>query len=97
MCNLHGWSSMSSNVYCDLGPHRRLRSHIRPHLPAASCSTWIFFILNSSHLPTAILSIWLLILAVAIVLLVVAVVAVVLSSLLLTEALVPCIRLRSPW
>ena len=74
-----------------LGPHWRLRSHIRPHLPTATCSPWIFFILNSGHLPTAILSIWLLILPLAIVLLVVVVVAVVLSSLLPTEALVPCI------
>src|SRR3954471_9897012 len=80
-----------------LGPHLSLWPHIWSHLPTASCSRWIFFILDSGHLPTAILSIWLLILALSIVLLVVAAVAVVLSSFLPSEALVPCVRLRSPW
>src|SRR3954469_9930724 len=93
LCNLHGASSISLNVY--LGLHLSLWPHIWSHLPTASCSRWIFFILNSGHLPTAILSIWLLILALAIVLLVVAVVAVVLSSFLPTEALVPRVRLWS--
>src|ERR1041385_6951686 len=74
-----------------LGLHLSLWPHIGFHLTTASCSPWIFFILDSGHLPTAILSIWLLILALAIVLLVVAVVAVVLSSFLPTEALVPCV------
>src|SRR3954462_6252877 len=79
-----------------LGLHLSLWPHIWPHLPTASCSHWIF-ILDSGHLPTAILSIWLLILVLAIILLVLAVVAVVLSSFLLTKALVSCVRLRSPW
>src|ERR1041385_7513989 len=79
-----------------LGLHLSLWPHIRSHLPTASCSPWIFFILDSGHLPTALLCIWQLILAHAIVLLVVAAVAVVLSSFLPTEALVPCVRLRSP-
>src|ERR1041385_3382523 len=80
-----------------LGLHLPRWSHIGLHLPTTSCSPWIFFILDSGHLPTAVLSIWLLILALAIVLLVVVVVAVVLYSFLPTEALVPCVRLRSPW
>src|ERR1041385_112013 len=79
-----------------LGLHLPRWSHIGLHLTTASCSPWIFFILDSGHLPTAILSVWLLILALAIILLVV-VVAVVLSSFLPTEALVPCVRLRGPW
>src|SRR4051812_33072777 len=78
------------------GLHLSLWPHIRSHLPTASYSRWIFFILDSGHLPTAILSIWLLIFALATALLVV-VVAVVLSSFLSTRALVPCVRLRSPW
>src|SRR4051812_9319016 len=74
-----------------LGIHLSLWPHIWSHLPTASCSRWIFFILDSGYLPTAILSIWLLILALAIVLLVVDVVAIVLSSFLPTKALVPCV------
>src|SRR4051812_45111169 len=78
-----------------LGLHLSLWPHIGFHLSTASYSPWVFFILDRGHLPTAILSIWLLILALAIVLLVVVVVVVVLSSFLPTEALVPCVRLRS--
>src|SRR4051812_30836224 len=78
------------------GLHLPLRPHIRPHLPTASCSPWIFLILHSGHLPTAVLSVRLLVLPLASALLVV-VVAVVLSYLLSTETLVTCLRLRSPW
>ena len=82
-----------------LGLHLSLWPHIWSHLPTASCSRWIFFALDSGHLPVAVLGIGLLILALAIVLLVVVVVVVVvvLSSFLPTRALVPCVRLRSPW
>src|SRR4051812_37368017 len=80
-----------------LGLHLPLRPHIRPHLPTASCSPWIFLILHSGHLPAAVLSIRLLVLPLASALLVVVVVvAVVLSSLLPTKTLVTCLRLRSP-
>src|SRR3954464_8085010 len=81
-------------IKCVLGPHLSLWLHIRSHLPTASCSPWILFILDSGHLSTAILGILLLIFALATALLVV---AVVLSSLLPTRAWVPCVRLRSPW
>ena len=77
-----------------IGLHLSWWPHIRLHLLTASCSPWIFFTLDSGHLPTAVLSIWLLIFALAVILLVV--VAIVLSSFLPTEALVPCVRLWSP-
>src|SRR4051812_20171855 len=73
--------------------------HIWLQLPTASSSPWIFFILDSGHLPTAILSIRLLILPLSIVLLIVVIVAsIVLLALLLTEPLVTGLScLRSPW
>src|SRR4051812_10343973 len=80
--------------------HLALRPHIRFHFPTASCSLWIFFILDSGHLPTAILSVWLLILSLAIILLhvgVVGVVPIVLSSFFPAKPLVARLRLRSPW
>src|SRR3954468_7539231 len=81
---------------------RTLWLHVWLRLPTASCSPWIFFILDSGHLPTAILSVWLLILPLAIILLIVVVVVVVvvpivLSSFFPAETLVACFRLRSPW
>src|SRR4051812_130860 len=83
---------------CVLGPHLPCWLHIRPHLPTAPCSPWILVILHSGHLPTAVLGVWLVILALSTFLLVVVVVVpIVLSSLLPTETLVPCVRLRSPW
>jgi len=57
----------------------------------------MFLVLDCSHLPTAILSVRLLILALAAALLIAVVVAVVLPSLLPTEAVIPRVRLRSPW
>src|ERR1041385_8678176 len=78
-----------------LGLHLPRRSHVGLHLLTASCSPWILLVLDSGHLPTAILSVWLLILALAIILLVVVVVAIVLPSFLPTKALVPGVRLRS--
>src|ERR1041385_7366643 len=46
---------------CILGLHWPLRLRIRLHLPTASCSPLFLLILDSGHLPTAILSVWLLI------------------------------------
>src|SRR3954462_4710942 len=88
---------MQHVIKCVLGLHLVWWSHIWLHLPTASCSPWILFALDSGHLPTAILGICLIIFALAIVLLVVVVVAVVLSPFLPTKAMVPCVRLRSPW
>src|SRR3954470_21443217 len=85
---------------CVLGPHLPCWLHIRPHLPTAPCSPWILIILHSSHLPTAVLDVRLVILALSTVQLVVAVVVVVptvFSSLPPTGTLVPCVRLQSPW
>src|SRR3954469_1080949 len=87
------------------GLHLAFWPHIRFHLPTASCSPWIFFILDSGHLPTAILSVWLLILPLAIALLTVVVVVVVvvvvapivLSSFSSAKTLVAHLRLWSPW
>src|ERR1041385_7748442 len=84
-------------VKCVLGLHLSWGSYIGLHLPTASCSPWILFVLDSGHLPAAILGVRLLIFTLAIILLVVVVVAIVLSSFLPTKALVPCVRLRSPW
>src|SRR3954470_22279985 len=85
---------------CVLGLHIwPLWLHIWLQLPTASCSPWIFFILDSGHLPTTILSIRLLILPLSIVLLNVVVVAsIVLSTLFPTEPLATSLScLRSPW
>src|SRR4051812_35200469 len=41
--------------------HLALRPHIWFHFPTASCSPWILLALDSSHLPTAILSVRLII------------------------------------
>ena len=80
-----------------LGLHLAWRSHIGTWPPTATCSPWILLILDCGHLPTAILSVWLLIFALAVILLTAAVVAAVLPPLLPTETLIPCVRLRSPW
>jgi hypothetical protein len=80
-----------------LGLHLAWWSHIGSWPPTATCSPWVFLVLYCSHLPTAILSVRLLIFALAAALLIAAVVAVVFPSLLPTEALIPCVRLRSPW
>ena len=84
---------------CVLGLHWPLRFRIRLHLSTASCSPLIIFILDNGHLPTAILSIRLLVLSLPIVLLVVVViVSIVLSALSLTEHLVSCLcRLHGPF
>src|ERR1041385_1168204 len=46
-----------------LALHLSLLRRIGLHLPTASCISWIFPTLDSGHLPTALLSIWLRILA----------------------------------
>ena len=80
-----------------LGLHLAWWSHIGPWLLTASRSPWILLILNCGHLPIVVLSVWLLIFALAAVLLIVVVVPIVLPPFLPTEALIPCVRLRSPW
>src|SRR3954466_7416402 len=91
MCNLHGASSMSSNVYLGF---------IWPcGLTFGFIFRRILFVLDGGHMPTAILSVRLLIFPLAIVLLIVVdvVVPIVHSSFFPAETLIACFRLRSPW
>src|SRR4051812_2511414 len=101
MCSWLAWTAVhlawlvQHVLECILGLHWPLRLCIWLHLPTASCSPLFLLIMDSGHLPTAILSIWLLILPLSTILLVIAPIDI--SALSPTEPLVSCLcRLRSP-